>query len=250
MRKCGLWILVLLPFLLTGCLAGLTDQQTGTKTTRIYDSTGMVVSVVDEEEAIGDKYTEYGDTVENVAKATTTATTAQVAAISNAMAPVVGEDPVASAYKTAMGFMALSQVKDNTVDAIKSIHYGKDGYTVTSEIVSIVPGLAFAAVGWKAVDATADVLTTALKEVGDTTSIEMGDGNTVDGFNKSEVDSEVHATALAEDSTATVTDPNSEAGVGAKAEAKEETEIDEEETEWACEGCSVESEADGSCACE
>lgn len=197
-------VLLTLGLTLGGC--GLTDSQIGTTTTTIYDSEGKVIQKVEEDLAVGDKYTSYSNAVVGVGVAIKEGIKSKVEAIMKATEGKVGEDPVASAYKQAMGVMAISSIEDTTPEAIRSIHYGDDGYSVMGKGVDTIPSVITGALGWKGIDATEKVLTTGFKEAGDDTALTMGDGNTAEGFNKSEVDSEIHATAIGEGSYPSVND--------------------------------------------
>ena len=195
-------------FLLTGCLAGLTDQQTGNTVTTVYDSQGKVISTTNQEKAVGDKYTGYSDAAIQVSRSSAQSVVARVSAVAQAMAPIPGEDPIASAYRQAMGMMALSNINDITPEAIQSLHYGKDGYDVGSDLVGVIPGVTTGVIAFKGLDVVSDVMTSALRESGDSTTVSAGDGNTIQGFNKEEVDAEIHATAIGENSNPSVNQPN------------------------------------------
>jgi len=215
------WLAIPLTILLlTGC--GLTGTTTGSKTTKVYNEKGEVKKVVVEDVALGDKNTNYNNAVTKVAEATAEGIKIKVNAITQATASDEGDSEGVKAWKQSTRVIAITNIKDTTAHNINAIHYGKDGYDVADNVVNGLPGAVMkTVVGFKGLDVTEKVLTKGFEEAGDNTTVEMGEGNTIGGMNKSAVSNENHATAMGQDSSPSVSGPTPTSTISSAPEEKE-----------------------------
>lgn len=212
-------LLMVLMFFLSGC--GLMDKQTGLKRTIFYDENGRATHSVDEDKAVGDKYTEYSEGARGVAKSVSDRCASQVQGIIGMSTPSVGASPESVAYGKAMAYMAISNLECDVAGAIKALYYGKDGYDVADTTIGTLGKvLQVGAVAW-GVDR---VLSEAFRSAGDNINV-SGDNNSL---NKTTEINEIHANTTGENSPPVVDNSRHET-IEEVVEEEEEEEVIEEE---------------------
>lgn len=131
---------ILMIVMLTGC--GLMDKQTATKTTAVLNDQGETTQVIVEDQVVGDKYTNYTIAVPQVATAAASVSIKKIEVIASTLESEDGESGETTAYKKAMGVLAISNVKNEVPDAIRAIHYGKDSHDNIDTALGVVGGVA------------------------------------------------------------------------------------------------------------
>lgn len=178
MRKAVSLLAMLGILSLSGC-SYMSPVKVGKRTT-VYQPDGRTVAAVEQEIPIGDKYNDYGSTVQSLGKSSADAESQAIAAVLNVNAPRATDTDVMSMAKAAMSSLAIVAIKaQNRLDLIvQNVKYGKDGYDVADTVAGGFVNLIGSAVPWLSV---ASMVKHGFQAAGDTTNVGVnGDSNYVD----------------------------------------------------------------------
>ncbi|WP_035273644.1 hypothetical protein [Desulfogranum japonicum] len=176
--------------LLVGALALLTlpacsildPVKTGTTTTDFYNEEGEKTQTVTTTHAIGDKVTEYNESVRQAIIAAREVAEKKIDAIMEKTAVYEGEPADTGAWKQAAGLLAIDKVDNDADKAIQAIYYGKDKYDVSIKGLDVGGDVVKKGVDGFIVDRLIDGAGTRTTQIveGENNKVTFGKGSPVD----------------------------------------------------------------------